>query len=228
MFRNGYSLAIVGRRRDRLIETKDLCLRSHESNSRCHVVVADVTKPADVERIVSETVEHFGGVGALINNAALAKFSPIEEGDMASWNDLIQTNVLGPALLIKQAVPLLRESRGAIINISSIGGILSLPGRAIYGASKAALTHMTKSLARELAPIRVNAIVPGAIETEMYERLGYSSSQVSELKKQMIDTTPMGRMGTVDDIVPWVELLVSKAGEWVTGSSIVVDGGRSC
>jgi NAD(P)-dependent dehydrogenase (short-subunit alcohol dehydrogenase family) len=107
--------------------------------------------------------------------------------------------------------------------------LLALPTRAVYGASKAALAHLTRSLARELAPdVRVNAVLPGAIDTEMYADLGWSDEETARLRAEMVRRTPLGRMGTVDDVVPWIEMLLSPASEWVTGSLIVVDGGRSC
>ncbi len=152
-----------------------------------------------------------------------------EEKKTEDWELLLRTNLLAPTLLISYAIPALRMSRGCIVNIGSIGGMVSLPGRALYGASKAAFAHLTRSLARELAPdIRVNAILPGAVDTKMYDSLGLDEHSLTLLKDEMVRTTPLGRMGHVNDIVPWIEMLLSDAGSWVTGSLMVVDGGRSC
>lgn len=225
----GRPVVLVGRREHRLLETRDRCLRFRAPESKYPVVVADLTEDGAAEYVVSETLQKLGAIHALVNNAGLARFGPVEEADPDDWTRMIQTNLLGPAALLKHAAPALREARGAVVNVGSIGGLLALPGRALYGASKAALAHLTRSLARELAPeVRVNAVLPGAIDTEMYDDLGLDEEAVSRLRAEMILTTPLGRMGTVQDVVPWIELLLGPAGEWVTGSLFVVDGGRSC
>jgi NAD(P)-dependent dehydrogenase (short-subunit alcohol dehydrogenase family) len=220
---------LVGRNEEHLLETLARCERPGNPSPKHSIIVADITQEGAAEHIVSETVRRFGSIAALVNNAGLARMAPIEGGDTVDWGRMVDTNLLAPAALIKHAIPMLRDSRGVVVNVGSIGGLLALPGRAIYGASKAALAHMTRSLARELAPeIRVNAVLPGAIDTEMYNDLGLDEAAVSHLRADMIRTTPLARMGVVEDVVPWIELLLSPAGNWVTGSLIVVDGGRSC
>jgi NAD(P)-dependent dehydrogenase (short-subunit alcohol dehydrogenase family) len=189
----------------------------------------DLTEPDAPAQVVRSVRDSFGRLDALVNNAALARFGAIEQLAPEQTERVLRTNLLAPLELIRQAVPLLRESRGQVVNVGSIGGLLALPGRAGYGASKAALHHVTRSLARELAPeVRVNAVLPGAIDTDMYQDLGLSPDQVARLRAELVSTTPLGRMGTVEDVVPWIEQLLGPAGAWLTGSLIVVDGGRSC
>lgn len=227
--KRGRPVVLVGRRKEHLLQTRAACLAAGAAIEKCRILAADVTEQGAAEQVMSETLRTLGRIVALVNNAALARFAPIEEADPDDWDRMLHTNLLAPAAFIKHAAPALRESRGVVVNVGSIGGMLALPGRALYGASKAALAHMTRSLARELAPdIRVNAVLPGAIDTEMYEALGQDDKAVSQLRAQMICTTPLGRMGTVEDVVPWIELLLGPAGQWVTGSLVVVDGGRSC
>lgn len=227
--RRGRPVVLVGRREERLLETRARCLRPGVPPWKYSIVVADLTRNGAAEYVISETLRQLGSITALVNNAGLARFGPIEGADPADWDQMVGTNLLGPAALIKYATPALRKSRGVVLNVGSIGGVLALPGRALYGASKAALAHLTRSLARELAPdIRVNAVLPGAIDTEMYDELGLDKEAASRLRAEMIRTTPLGRMGTVDDVVPWIELLLGPSGNWVTGSLFVVDGGRSC
>jgi NAD(P)-dependent dehydrogenase (short-subunit alcohol dehydrogenase family) len=159
----------------------------------------------------------------------VARLARIEQLALTEAEAIVRTNLIGPAFLIRQAIPALRETKGAVVNVGSIGGLLAVPSRALYGASKAALHHLTRSLARELAPdVRVNAVLPGAIDTQMYDSLGCTADEVARLRRDLIDTTPLGRMGTPDDVVPWIEQLIGPAGRWVTGSLFVVDGGRSC
>jgi NAD(P)-dependent dehydrogenase (short-subunit alcohol dehydrogenase family) len=194
-----------------------------------HVVAADVGAPGSAERVVSEAMDEFGRVDALVNNAGAARFGTLAEFDAADVESMVRVNLVGPLALIHQAAPELTRRRGTIVNVGSIGGVLALPGRAAYGASKAALHHLTRSLARELAPhVRVNAVAPGAIDTEMYDELGWDADRVAQLRADMVRTTPLGRMGTAEDVVPWIELLLGRSGAWMTGSIVVVDGGRSC
>lgn len=221
--RRGHRLALVGRSKDRLLETH------HQAGGDCLVLPADITEPGAADHVVDRTRAEFGRIDALVNNAGRARMAGLTELTLPEAEAMVATNLIGPALLIRRAIPALRATAGTVVNIGSIGGLLSVPQRALYGASKAALHHLTRSLARELAPtIRVNAILPGAIDTPMYDDLGATEDEVASLRRAMVETTPMGRMGTPDDVVPWIEHLLGPAGRWVTGSLIVIDGGRSC
>lgn len=227
--KRGRPLVLVGRRVERLLETQEICAAVGAESGSCKLIAADLAKHDSATVVVEETLREFGSIAALVNNAGWGRFSSLEEAEPSDWDRMLGTNLLAPAALMRSAMPALRNSRGVVVNIGSIGGMLALPGRALYGASKAALAHLTRSLARELAPsIRVNAVLPGAIDTEMYDDLGMDERTVSDLRANMIQTTPLGRMGTVDDVVPWIEILLGPAGRWVTGSLLVVDGGRSC
>jgi len=222
---HGWRLALVGRRTERLLETRELC----ETCAACLAIPADVTAPAAPGEIVGATLAAFGRLDALVNNAGLARFARLETADLDDLDRMFRTNLVAPAALIDHAVPALRSARGTVVNVGSIGGVLAMPGRAYYGATKAALSHLTRSLARELAPdVRVNAVLPGAIDTEMYDDLGLDAEQVASLRADMVRTTPLGRMGSPGEVVPWIEMLLGPAGAWVTGSLIVIDGGRSC
>jgi NAD(P)-dependent dehydrogenase (short-subunit alcohol dehydrogenase family) len=196
---------------------------------QCLVIEADVTEPWAADEITARTVDGFGHIDALVNNAAITNFRAIDTVRLDDLEEVIRTNLIAPLRLIQTCLPALREAEGTIVNVGSIGGLLALPGRSVYGASKAALHHLTRSLARELAPhVRVNAVLPGALDTEVYENLGLPADAVSSLREEMVRTTPLGRMGMPADVVPWIELLLRPAGRWMTGSLIVVDGGRSC
>ncbi len=223
----GRTPVLVGRRRDRLAETEAACRLAGADD--CLVLPGDLTHPGVPAQVVARCLAVYGRIDALVNNAGLARFAPLERTDRDDLTRMLLTNHVAPAELIRHAVPALRRSRGCVVNVASIGGLLALPGRAHYGSSKAALIHLTRSLARELAPeIRVNAVAPGAIDTEMYDDLGMAPAEVARLREDLVRTTPLGRTGTTADVVPWIELLLGPAGQWVTGSLIVIDGGRSC
>jgi NAD(P)-dependent dehydrogenase (short-subunit alcohol dehydrogenase family) len=225
----GWRLTLVGRREERLARTRAACVAAGAAPGECIMLPVDITEPGAAQLVVAEALHVFGRIDALVNNAGLARFGPIERADLADFERMLQTNLVAPAALIKYAAPALRRTQGMVVNVGSIGGVLSVPGRAFYGASKAALHHLTRSLARELAPdIRVNAVVPGAIDTEMYDHLALAPSEVEALRADLIRTTPLGRMGKLEEVVAWIELLLGPAGQWMTGSLLVVDGGRSC
>ena len=220
----GHRLTLVGRSKERLLETLAAL-----GGADCLTLALDVTEAAAGDRIVSETLDAFQRIDAVVNNAGLARLAGLEQLALADAEAMMRTNLIGPAFLIRHAVAALRETKGVVVNVGSIGGLLSVPSRALYGASKAALHHLTRSLARELAPdVRVNAVLPGAIDTPMYDDLGCSPEEVATLRRTMVGTTPLGRMGTPQDVVPWIEQLLGPAGRWVTGSLFVIDGGRSC
>lgn len=221
----GWDLVIAGRRADRLHETASAL----PEGVKCLPVPIDLSGDEAAAQVVAEAMTCFGRVDAVVNNAAVARFGALAEAPAADAEELVRTNLLGPLALLRHAVPELARRRGAVVNVGSIGGVVALPGRAAYGASKAALHHLTRSLARELAPeVRVNTVAPGAIDTEMYDHLGWELEAVDALRAEMVRTTPLGRMGRPDDVVPWIEMLLGPAGAWVTGSLFVIDGGRSC
>lgn len=225
----GDRVVLVGRRKERLARTQELCLAVGLRADDCLIVPADIAEPSAAEHIVRETLNTFGRIDSLVNNAGLSRPAPIERADLSDLDQMLKVNFVGPVGLIQHSIPALRRTHGVIVNIGSIGGVLALPGRALYGASKAALHHLTRSLAKELAPdIRVNAVLPGAVDTEMYDELGLGPPEVAALRTDMIATTPLGRMGTTKDVVPWIDLLLGPQGHWMTGSLLVVDGGRSC
>jgi NAD(P)-dependent dehydrogenase (short-subunit alcohol dehydrogenase family) len=229
-----HRLALAGRRKEALLDTEALCTEALcEANGGrlggTLILPIDVTQAGAPDHIVAETLRAFGRIDALVNNAAQACFAPLAQTTDQLLEEMTAINLMAPLRLVRAAEPALRSSRGVVVNVGSIGGVLALPGRAAYGATKAALHHLTRSLARELAPdIRVNAVLPGAIDTEMYDHTGLSAADTAALRAEMIRTTPMGRLGTPADVVPWIELLLGSAGRWVTGSLLVVDGGRAC
>jgi NAD(P)-dependent dehydrogenase (short-subunit alcohol dehydrogenase family) len=220
----GYRLALVGRSKERLLETQAAI-----GGAECLTLALDITDAGAADRIVSETLGAFRRIDAVVNNAGMARLAGLEQLELADAEAMMRTNLIGPVFLIRQALAALRETRGTVVNVGSIGGLLAVPSRALYGASKAALHHLTRSLAQELAPdVRVNAVLPGAIDTPMYDDLGCSAEEVGSLRHNLISTTPLGRMGQPEDVVPWIEQLLGPAGQWVTGSLFVIDGGRSC
>lgn len=218
---------LVGRRADAVESTAAECISA--GAPECMTVPMDVTARGAADAVVSRTLDRFGRLDGLVNNAGLARFAPLDLADPEDWERMVATNLLAPAALIRAALGALRDARGSVVNVSSIGGRVATPGRCVYGATKAALTHLTRSLARELAPeVRVNAVLPGAVDTPMYDDLGMDDTAAAALRVRMVETTPLGRMGGPEDVAQWVATVLGPAGRWMTGTELVVDGGRSC
>lgn len=226
----GARVALVGRRAERLKETAALADRATDGAARTLVVADDVSTQQGAHRVAALVTESFGGLDGLVNNAGTARFAPLEEAECADLDAMLATHVRGPAMLTQGCLKALRAGGGSVVNVSSVGGAVAMPGRALYGASKAALNHLTRSLAVELAPrVRVNCVLPGPVETPMYDDLGLDAHQTSALRDGLLRATPMGRFGTPDEVARWVCALLDeeKAG-WITGALLPVDGGRTC
>ena len=181
---------------------------------------ADLAQPGVSEMLIARTIERFGRLDGLVNNASSFFPTPIGTVTTAQWQSLFDANARAPFFLAQAAAPYLRASHGAIVNITDIYGERPLRDHPVYCMSKAALLMMTKSLALELAPdIRVNAVAPGAILWPEHEAIDGARQAA------IIARTPLARTGTPDDIAEAVHWLLSSA-RFTTGEVVHVDGGR--
>jgi 3-oxoacyl-[acyl-carrier protein] reductase len=187
-------------------------------------VQGDVSKAADVKRLFEETKKAFGSLDVLVNNAGVFQFEPLKSVTEDEFHREFNTNVLGPILTIQEALKHFGPEGGSVINISSIASLNSTPMSVVYSATKSAVDSITRVLARELGPrkIRVNSINPGGVETEGIHRIGIIGS---DLEKQMVAQTPLGRFGQPEDIAPAAVFLASADSAWITGEALVVAGG---
>ncbi|SHF10746.1 SDR family oxidoreductase [Caloramator proteoclasticus] len=189
-------------------------------------ICCDVSKEEDVKNLVSQTVNIFGGIDVLINNAAISINKPITELSLEEWNRVISINLTGAFLCSKYCAPYLKQTKGSIINIASTRAFMSEKDTEAYSASKGGIFALTHALAVSLGPdVRVNCISPGWIE-------------VSELKKQGIRKTPIlsemdnkqhpaGRVGNVDDVASMILFLIDERNSFITGANFIVDGGMT-
>lgn len=191
--------------------------------------IADVTDPEDVERTVSETVETFGGLDILHNNAGiLHEPTPIDDIADATWDGILDVNLKGVFLGCKFAAPHLRASGGAIVNTASTAALHPRPGFSAYSTSKGGVVALTKQLARELASdgVRVNAVCPVATKTPMLDELGDEEDGLDESSLAEIrETIPLGRLVEPREIGQAVAYLASDEAAMVTGVALPVDGG---
>jgi len=187
-------------------------------------IQADVAKAEDLARLFKQAWEAFGPLDVLVNNAGVYQFEALEAVTEAEFHRQFNTNVLGPILASREALTYFSPDGGAIVNVSSVASELGMPTSVVYSGTKGALDAVTRVLANELAPrkIRVNTIAPGGVETEGTHTMGIIGS---DLEKQMVDRTPLGRMGQPDDIAKLAVFLASDASGWVTGERIAAAGG---
>ena len=182
-------------------------------------VQGDVSREDDARRIVAAAVERFGRLDVVVNNAGTTRrvpFGDLEGADDELWRRILDVNLMGPWYMSRAAVPALREAEGAIVNVGSVAGIIAGGSSLPYAVSKAALHHLTRTLAQALAPdVRVNAVAPGLVETPW--TAGW------EANEPIVARTPLGRAGTPGDIADAVALLARTP--FATGRVLVVDGG---
>jgi 3-oxoacyl-[acyl-carrier protein] reductase len=187
-------------------------------------VQGDVTKAADVKGLFEKTMEAFGRLDVLVNNAGIYKFGPIESISEEDFRHQFNANVLSVFLATQQAVKHFGPAGGSIINIATAGVSLNGPGSSLYTATKSAVVTITCVLAKELGgrKIRVNAIAPGGTETEGVQQSGFLGT---DMERQMIASTPLGRLGKPSDIAPIAVFLASDESGWISGDTIFGSGG---
>lgn len=191
---------------------------------RIKAIQCEVRELDSVQKAFEEALSFLGDLDTVVNNAGITKDGGLMTMEASEWQDVIDVNLGGTFNMCRCAVTtLLRRKAGSIINISSVSGLLGIKGQTNYAASKAGIIGFTRSLAKECAKrgVTVNAIAPGFIETEMTETL------TEPRRKEALDQVPMKRFGKVSDVAAMVHLLMSEQGRYITGQTIVIDGGLS-
>ncbi|MEV6851154.1 SDR family oxidoreductase [Actinoplanes sp. NPDC051411] len=210
----------VGRRR--------LALESTAAGSdRIAPHAADITAPGAAQEIVTAAVERWGRLDVVVNNAGATRLLPLAEITPADLGLLWDLNVTAPSLLAQAALPHLRRTRGSIVNVSSTYGHRPIAGAGHYAASKAAVEHLTRSWAVELAPdgIRVNCLAPGPTESEALAAAGLSGDVIERVKADEARRIPLGRRGDPAEVAAWILRLAEPATTWLTGQVLTMDGG---
>ncbi|MEL6550508.1 MAG: SDR family oxidoreductase [Pseudomonadota bacterium] len=182
----------------------------------------DISNPQHAPQMVRETVARFGRIDALVNNAGIADFGPIEETDFERWRRVMSVNLDGTFLVSQAAVPELKRTRGAIVNIASISGLRASTLRVAYGTSKAAVIALTEQQAAELGEygIRANAIAPGPVRTKLAMAV-----HTQDIIDAYHDAIPLGRYGTEAELANAIVFLCSDKASYITGQTLAVDGG---
>lgn len=217
--RNGYRVALIDNDSATLAQT-DAALKNP---GHVLAVPCDVSQQAQVQEAVQTILDRFGRVDALINNAGVAVFKPIGQTTFEEWRYVMATNLDGAFLCSQACVPVMRRiGGGSIVNIASISGLRASTMRVAYGTSKAALIHLTRQQAVELAMfgIRANAIAPGPVETAMAKQV-----HTPAIRADYHDTIPLARYGTEEEIAAGIGFLCAPEASYITGQVLAVDGG---
>jgi NAD(P)-dependent dehydrogenase (short-subunit alcohol dehydrogenase family) len=224
--RAGAKVAGVGRKDDALAE---LAESVRGLGAEFLAIKADVAAEGEAERVAGETVRTFGGIDVLVNAAGHISSGTIENTSLEAWDKMMNVNVRAAFQLMQQALPSLSERRGNIVNISSVTGLRSFPGVLAYCVSKAALDQLTRCAALEVAAkgVRVNAVNPGVVVTEIHKRGGMTDEAYSAFLEHSKSTHPLGRTGRPEEIAALVLFLASDEASWVTGATYSIDGGRA-
>lgn len=190
---------------------------------------ADVVEPDQVARIVADAVETFGQIDILVNSAGIIRNGTVENTSLNDWDDLMDINVRSVFKLMQSCLPYLTETSGNIVNVSSVAGTRAFPGVLGYCVSKAAVDQLTRCAALELAAkgIRVNAVNPGVVVTNIHKRGGMDDGAYQKFLEHSKETHPLGRVGTPEEVAELIYFLSSDSASWITGATYEIDGGRA-
>lgn len=200
-----------------------------QAHSDIEWLVADVALPKDTARVIEHIKARHGRLDALINNAGIFEIAPLSDVSAEHVQRVLSVNVAGLIEMTRTALPLLRKSKGAIVNVASIVADQPFANMSVYSASKAAVLALTRSWAQELAAdgVRVNAVSPGPIETPIFDaqKLGISTDQLDAMGEQIAQLVPSRRFGKAEEVAPVISFLASRAASYVTGAQYTVGGG---
>jgi len=218
----GWNVALVGRRADLLHQ---VAREIEAAGGRAKALSFDLGDADAAKTVVQQAAEAFGGIEALVNNAAVIKVLPLADFTLDILDQHWAVNIRAPFLLIQAALPFLQQSKGAVVNISSSSGTLLRPGQSVYGMTKSALEYLTRSLAGELAQhrIRINALALGPVDTPIHQTW---ATDLKAAYEWLANQVPLGRIADADEIARWIEILVSPDSGWMTGAVIPLDGGQ--
>ncbi|MGH7492789.1 MAG: glucose 1-dehydrogenase [bacterium] len=221
--REGARLALLGRD-VKALQAITVAVREQRALS----LSADVTRPEDCRRAVDKAVTHFGGLDILVNAAGIIGNGTIKNTSAEAWGQMMQVNLHAAFYMMQFTVPYLEKSLGNVVNVSSVTGLRAFPNVLAYCVSKAGLDQLTRCAALELAPagVRVNAVNPGVVVTNLHRRSGMDEVKYAAFLEHSKTTHPLGRVGEPEDVAEAVLYLASERAGWITGVTLSVDGGR--
>ena len=218
----GARIALVGRNKTALEQLRDTL------SGEAVAITADVTVDGDCERIVLDTIAKFSRLDILVNAAGIIANGTLENTTLQDWDAMFKINVRSVFYLMHLAISHLIETKGNVVNVSSVNGQRAFPNVLAYCSSKAALDHLTRCAALEVASkgVRVNAVCPGVTRTQLHRRGGMDEATYQKFLEHSKETHPLGRVGNPEEIAELILFLASPRSSWITGVTYLIDGGR--
>jgi NAD(P)-dependent dehydrogenase (short-subunit alcohol dehydrogenase family) len=223
---NGYSVMAFGRNESELGGLRDSC-RGMSGSIRLHL--GDVTELSHIDRLVSDTIDAVGRIDVLVNAAGIIKTGSILDTTLDDWDKMMNINLRSMFYLMQKCVPHLAVTKGNVVNVSSVTGTRAFPNVLAYCVSKAGTDQLTRCVALELAPkgIRVNAVNPGVVVTNLHKRGGMNEEDYTKFLENAKTTHPIGRPGQPEEVAELIYFLASEKASWITGATYEIDGGRA-
>lgn len=220
--RLGASVALTGRKEENLKKVGEQCL------DKPLLIPGDLVKEEDTKRVLDTTISHFGKLNILVNCAGVLELGSIENTSLEQYDRIFDINVRSIYHMTMLAVPHLIETKGNIVNVSSVNGIRSFPNVLAYNMSKSAIDQFTRCTALELAPkhVRVNSVNPGVVISELQKRGGLNEEAYAKFLERAKETHALGRPGQPEEVARAIAFLASDDSSFITGASLPVDGGR--
>jgi NAD(P)-dependent dehydrogenase (short-subunit alcohol dehydrogenase family) len=220
----GASVALAGRREEALKEVSESA-----SSGKAFLIAGDLSDEKQSQSCMAQAVEMLGGLDVLVNSAGILKSGNLEATSLELWDEMMNINVRSVFHLMKLATPHLEQSKGNIVNLSSVTGLRSFPGVLAYCVSKAAVDQLTRCAALELAPkgIRVNAVNPGVVISGLHRSGGMTDENYAAFLEHGKTTHPLGRVGQPHEVADLIFFLASDKAAWITGETVSIDGGRA-
>ena len=222
----GARLALIGRDAEGLRRT---AAEAEARGGEALEIQADVTVEAHARRAVETAAERLGGLDVLVNAAGIIANGTVETTQLDDWDAMMNVNLRSVFHLMQLAAPHLARRPGNVVNVSSVTGLRAFPGVLAYCVSKAGVDQLTRCAALELAAkgIRVNAVNPGVVVTEIHRRGGMAEEKYKDFLEHSKTTHPLGRVGTAEEVAELILFLASDRAAWITGATYPIDGGRA-
>lgn len=223
---NGWNVVAVGRNQ------KDLSTLRDEAQNKDGIVkihLADLLEATQIERVINDSLESFSRIDSLVNAAGIILNGSIETTTPDEWDKMMNINLRVVFSVMQKCIPHLEITKGNIVNVSSVAGTRSFPNILAYCVSKAAVDQLTRCAALELASkgIRVNAVNPGVVVTNLHRRGGMAEEAYEKFLENSKNTHPIGRPGTPEEVADLIYFLASEKAGWITGATYEIDGGRA-
>ncbi|HQU82814.1 MAG TPA: SDR family oxidoreductase [Pyrinomonadaceae bacterium] len=223
---NGAKVAAVARNEKELNLLRE---EAKQNGGNVKPYLCDLRETRQVDRLVTEITDHFGQIDVLVNAAGIIANGSIENTSLDIWDKMMDINLRSVFYLMQKCVPFLEKTKGNVVNVSSVTGTRAFPNVLAYCVSKAAIDQLTRCSALELAPkgVRVNAINPGVVVTNLHKRGGMAEADYEKFLENAKNTHPLGRAGKPEEAAELIYFLASEKADWITGATYEIDGGRA-